>query len=296
MTDGVFEHAEFTLHRGDCVSVMHEKIASESMDLSIFSPPFSSLYAYSSHDEDMGNSRDGDDEFLLHFEFAVPELFRVMKPGTNTCVHVADVARQKEAHGYIGFYDLMGDIIRMFERHGFIPLRRWTVNKNPQAQSIIHHSSTLTFTNFEKDSRGSSAALADYIVVFRKPGKATPVTPEATRDEWIEWANPTWYGAHEKSGGIRETDTLNTLAARSGNDERHICPLQLGLIDRLVRLYSNRGETVFTPFLGIGSEVYQSLLRGRRGVGVELKEEYFREAVNNCQEAIRLRDAQMRLV
>ncbi len=291
------EHPEFTMFHGDCIPVMRDDMNPNSVDLAIFSPPFSQLYAYNSSDSDMGNSKDhsSDDEFLLHFDFAIDPLFKTMKPGCNVCVHCADLPRLKEQHGYIGAYDFPGDLIRIMEKHGFIYYRRWTINKNPQSQSIRHHSITLTFTQFEKDSRQSAAALADYVLVFRKPGIAVPVKPQCSRDEWIEWANPTWYGKHESSMGIQETDTLNTRAAKCDNDERHICPLQLSLIDRLVRLYTNEGETVFTPFMGIGSEVYQSLLRKRHGVGIELKKEWFHESIKNALGAIKQRDAQLSL-
>jgi len=290
------EKGEYTLFNGDCIPVMSNEIDPNSIDLSVFSPPFASLYTYSSEIEDMGNSRESDDEFLLHYEFSIDPLFKIMKAGANVCVHIADIPRLKEQHGYIGCYDLMGDIIRMMERHGFIFYRRWTINKNPQAQSILHHSITLTFTNFEKDSRQSAAALADYLLVFKKPGiHPSQVHPQATRDEWIEWANPTWYGKHERATGIAETDTLNKEAARCGNDERHICPLQLPLIERLVRLYSNPGEMVFTPFMGIGSEIYTALKWKRRAIGIELKKEWFDEACLNAEKAIYERDAQLEM-
>ena len=281
---------ECIIYKGDCIEIM-PTLKPESMDLSIFSPPFSSLFAYSSNIEDIGNSRESDDEFLLHYEFSIKPLFDLMKPGCNVCVHVADVPRLKESHGYVGAYDLSGDIIKLMEKYGFYYYRRWTINKNPQSQSIRNHSITLTFAQFEKDSRQSSAALADYILVFKKPGKAVPVKPQMDRNEWIECANPTWYGIHENKGcGIKETDTLNTR--KGPNDVVHICPLQLGLIDRLVRLYTNEGETVFTPFMGIGSEVYQSLLRKRKGVGIELKKEWFEQSKVNVKRAIDKRDAQ----
>jgi DNA modification methylase len=272
------DNSEYQLHLGDCVKTMHDLIPDNCMDLSVFSPPFSSLYSYSSHIEDMGNSRDSDDEFLLHFEFSVFELFRIMKPGTNTCIHLSDVPRLKEHHGYIGFYDLSGDVIRIMIKYGFIPYRRWTINKNPQSQSIRTHTSTLSFTQFEKDSMQSSAGLPDYLIVFKKPGEHKQIKPEATRNEWIEWANPTWYGAHESVicpnckqtiiKGISETDTLNVRSARVEQDERHICPLQLQLIDRVVRLYSEKGDIVFTPF---------------------------NQAEINCKRAVKLRDEQMEM-
>ena len=283
---------ECEIHHGDSIEVM-PRLKENSMSLAVFSPPFSSLFAYSSNIEDIGNSRESDDEFLLHYEFSIPPLFDLIKPGCNVCVHVADVPRLKESHGYVGAYDLSGEIIKLMEKYGFYYYRRWTVNKNPQSQSIRNHSITLTFAQFEKDSRQSSAALADYILVFKnkKAGKAVPVIPQMTRDEWIECANPTWYGIHEnKDWGIKETDTLNTR--KSEGDMVHICPLQLGLISRLVRLYSNEGETVFTPFMGIGSEVYQSLLLKRKAVGIELKDEWFNQSVVNAKRAIYKRDAQ----
>jgi DNA modification methylase len=291
-----------------------EKLKAEGFhaDLSVFSPPFASLYAYSSDLADMGNSRESDDEFKLHFRFFAEAIFPLIKPGRNMCVHIQNPSRSITAHGRPGIWDLRGDMIRLFEESGFWYYGEVTIWKNPQAQSIRTKAQALTFSNFIKDSSISRPALADYLLIFKKPGKSeVPCTnkiqinehgarerQDVTNGDWIEWAQPIW----DTNGGsfalpypvwynVRETETLNTRAAKNEEDQRHICPLQLDLIDRCVRLWSNEGETVFSPFAGIGSEGYQSLLNSRKFVGCEIKPEYHAEALKNCADAIAEREA-----
>lgn len=300
----------YNITNEDCITGMH-RLAKEGVkfDLSVYSPPFASLYAYSSNPEDMGNSRESDDEFKLHFRFFAEAIFPLIKPGRNMCVHIQNPARSITHHGRPGIWDLRGEMIRIFEEVGFWYYGEVTVWKNPQAQSIRTKSQQLTFSNFIKDSTISRPALADYLMIFKAPGKPeVPCTTskikinehgakeraDVSNQDWIEWAQPIWSSDLDSFAlpypvwfNIRETETLNERAARNENDERHICPLQLDLIDRCVRLWSNPGETVFSPFTGIGSEGYQSILNGREFVGFELKKEYYEEAIKNCEEAIK---------
>ena len=273
------------LINGDCVPEMH-RLADEGrrFDLAVFSPPFASLYTYSNADADMGNSRDSDDEFLLHHQFFVEALLRVMRPGRNVCVHVQNPTRTKASHGAMAMWDLRGAMIRQYVEAGFLYYGEITVDKCPQAQAIRTKSHALMFVSLERDSMISRPALADYVLVFKVPGdNEVPCHPvqsgEMTREDWIEWARPIWRG-------VRETNTLNAALARSDQDERHLCPLQLDLIERVVKLWSNRGETVFSPFAGIGSEGYVAVQLGRRFVGTELKPEYARRAQYNLTEAV----------
>lgn len=262
---------------GDSAERMAE-LASESVDLSVFSPPFASLFTYSPTERDLGNSRD-EQQFFAHFAFIIRELLRVTKPGRNACVHVADIPAMLSRDGFIGLKDFSGEVVKAFVAEGWIYHGRVTIDKDPQAQAIRTKAKALLFVQLHKDSSWSRPALADYILIFRKPGEnAVPVQPELTNDEWIEWARPIWYG-------IKETDTLNYAEAREEQDERHICPLQLGTIERCVRLWSNRGETILSPFAGIGSEGYVAVQQGRRFVGIELKPSYFKTAVRNLQDA-----------
>jgi DNA modification methylase len=268
---------------GDSAERLAE-IPSASVDLAIFSPPFGSLYTYSSTERDLGNSRT-DAEFWQHFDYIIGELLRVTRPGRLACVHVAQIPSQKARDGVIGLKDFRGDTIANFQTAGWIFHGEVCIDKDPQAQAIRTKSKGLLFTQMHKDSSWSRPALADYILVFRAPGEnQTPIKPDITNNEWIEWARPIWYG-------IRESDTLNVVEARANDDERHICPLQLGTIERCIRLWSNRGETVLSPFAGIGSEGYEALLRGRRFVGLELKPEYWRVAAKNLRQAERLAHA-----
>jgi DNA modification methylase len=279
MTDVIDQaHGDgWSLFNGDSAEVL-PGLPDQSIDLAVFSPPFSLLYTYSATDRDLGNSAT-DDQFWQHFGFISSELVRVMKPGRNVCVHVAQIPSQKARDGVIGLKDFRGDTIRHFQAAGFTYHGEVCIDKDPQAQAIRTKSKGLLFTQMHKDSVWSRPALADYILIFRAPGEnAVPVKPDITNNEWIEWARPIWYG-------IRETDTLNVAEGREAEDERHICPLQLGTIERCVRLWSNKGETVLSPFAGIGSEGFVSVKLGRRFVGVELKPAYWRAGVRNLRRA-----------
>ncbi len=259
---------------------MLKGLPAQSVDLSIFSPPFGALFVYSASERDLGNSRNPE-EFWEHFSFISAELLRVMKPGRNICVHVADLGSTKATHGVTGLIDFPGATIRHFVEAGFVYHGRVTIDKDPQAQAIRTHSKALLFVQFRKDSVWSRPALADYILIFRTPGEnQVPIKPDVTNDEWIHWARPVWYD-------IRETETLNAAEARNEEDSRHICPLQLPTIRRCVKLWSNPGETVLSPFMGIGSEGVVSIQEGRRFVGGELKPEYFQTSIKNLRNAER---------
>ena len=268
-----YEGKNFKMMLGDSAERTKE-LEDNSIDLSIYSPPFLSLYTYSATERDIGNSKT-EEEFFTHFGFIIDELLRITKPGRNTCVHVAQVPAMLARDGYIGMKDFRGKTVETFERRGWIFHGEVVIDKDPQAQAIRTHSKGLAFRQLKKDASWLRPALADYILVFRKPGdNQVPIKPDITNDEWIEWARPVWYG-------IRESDTLNIAEARENDDERHICPLQLGTIERCVKLWSNPGEIVFSPFAGIGSEGYQALKLGRKFIGIELKRSYYETAIKN---------------
>lgn len=270
--------ADWALYNGDSMEVI-KGIPDKSIALSVFSPPFASLYTYSSSERDLGNTKDYE-QFFEGFSFLIRELLRVTMPGRICAVHCQDLSTTKATHGVIGLRDFPGDIIRAFSQGGWTYDGRVTIDKDPQAQAIRTHSKALLFVQLEKDSSWSRPAMADYIVRFRAPGdNAAPVKPDLSREDWIAWARPVWYH-------IDESDTLNTAIARDDKDERHICPLQLGTIERCVRLWSNPGETVLSPFAGIGSEGVVSLQKGRRFVGIELKPSYYKTAVGNLENAV----------
>jgi DNA modification methylase len=272
-----YEGASWRIEQGDCVEVMRQMDA-DSVDLSVFSPPFLALYTYTDSERDMGNCA-GEDEFFRHFRFFVAELLRVTKPGRNAAVHVAQVAATLNHDGFIGIKDFRARVVEAFVSGGWVYHGEVVVDKNPQAQAIRTHAKGLLFVQKEKDSSWLRPALADYVLVFRKPGdNAVPVRSDVTNDEWIQWARPVWYS-------IRESDTLNVAEARADEDDRHVCPLQLDLIERCVRLWSNRGETVLDPFAGIGSTPYVAVLHGRYGLGIELKDLYAQTAVRNMGRA-----------
>lgn len=270
--------SEYTLLLGDCVERMKE-LPSDSIDFSIFSPPFLNLYTYSDSERDLGNSRT-DVEFFEHFRFVLIELYRISKIGRIICIHTAQVPAKLASDGYIGLKDFRGKIIEAGIAAGFHYHGDVTVDKNPQAQAIRTHAKGLLFKQLRKDASWLRPGLADYILIFRKPGEnQVPITPAISNEEWIQWAHPVWYG-------IRETNTLNAAQGTTDKDDRHICPLQLDVIERCIKLWSNKGEVIFSPFAGIGSEGYQAVLLERRFIGIELKPEYYGVALINLAKAV----------
>lgn len=262
---------------GDCVQLISE-LPDESVGFSIFSPPFAELYTYSDKLEDMGNSKDYT-EFFEAFKFLVKELYRVMWSGRNVAVHCMDLPIQKGKEGYIGLRDFSGMILRAFEDAGFIYHSRVTIWKNPVTEMQRTKALGLLHKQLGKDSAMSRVGIPDYLLVFRKPGEHShPVKCGINVDTWQKWASPVW-------NDIDYGKTLNASEARGDNDERHVCPLQLETIERAVSLWSNEDDTVLTPFMGIGSEVYQSILLHRKGIGFELKGSYFNVAVKNIKNA-----------
>jgi DNA modification methylase len=270
--------------------------------LSVCSPPFAQLYNYSPSPRDLSNSRDRD-EFFEHYGYVIREQLRVTQPGRLACVHVQQITLQKVLHGVIGLTDFRGQVISAFQDAGWIYHGETTIDKDPQAQAIRTKSQSLLFVTKNSDSSKCRPALADYLIQFRKPGdNAVPVKTDVTNEEWIAWARPIWPGCGDDEAiaamrelglvlprgawyGIRETNTLNTAVAKESPDMRHICPLQLDLIERCIRLWSNRGEMVVSPFAGIGSEGYVAIKQGRLFTGIELKRSYWSTAGANLRTA-----------
>jgi DNA modification methylase len=295
----------WTLYNADSVELL-PALPANSVHLSVFSPPFLSLFTYSASERDLGNSRTPA-QFWRHFRFLIDDLMRVTVPGRLACVHVAQVATTKTMHGRIGFIDFRGLTIRAFERRGWIYHGEAAIDKNPQAQAIRTHAKGLLFVQLRKDSAAMRPGLADYVLFFRKPGEnPIPVAPDITNEDWIEWAGPIWKMADSEADallyadaldlipqgplfwyGIEESDTLNVAEGRDPDDEKHLCPLQIGTINRCVRLFSNAGEVVLSLFAGIGSEGYSAIKHGRRFVGSELKQRYFAVAASNLRRAER---------
>jgi len=270
----------YLIKRGDSVQLIKD-LPSESIGLSVFSPPFAELYTYSSHVEDMGNSKDYN-EFLIQFGFLIRELYRVMMQGRNVAVHCMDLPIQKGKEGFIGLRDFSGMILSAFQDAGFVYASRVTIWKDPVVEMQRTKALGLLHKQVKKDSTMSRVGIPDYVMIFRKDGERTnPVTnTDLPVDLWQKYASPVWM----------DIDYGNTLQGyrngRDEKDEKHICPLQLDTIERLVHLYSNKGDTIFTPFMGIGSEVYQSVKMGRKGIGFELKESYFDLAKKNLASCV----------
>ena len=263
------------VYQGDCIELI-QSIPDESVGFSVFSPPFAELYTYSDEIADMGNSKDYK-EFFAAFDFLVKHLYRVLWSGRNIAVHCMDLPIQKGKEGYIGLRDFSGMILKSFEDAGFIYHSRVTIWKNPVTEMQRTKALGLLHKQVKKDAAMSRVGIPDYLMVFRKEGEHNhPVTCDITVDTWQKWASPIWMD-------IDYGNTLNKMNARGEKDEKHICPLQLDTIDRAIQLWSNKGDVVLTPFMGIGSEVYQAILDERNGIGFELKESYFNEAVKNVQ-------------
>lgn len=270
----------YQIKRGDSCQLIKE-VESESIGLSVFSPPFAELYTYSSHVEDMGNSKDYT-EFLTQFGFLIKELHRIMIQGRNVAVHCMDLPIQKGKEGFIGLRDFSGMILKAFEEAGFIYASRVTIWKDPVVEMQRTKALGLLHKQVKKDSTMSRVGIPDYVMIFRKDGERTqPVTnTNIPVDLWQKIASPVWM----------DIDYGNTLQGfrngRDEKDEKHICPLQLDTIERLILLYSNKGDTVFTPFLGIGSEAYQAVKMERKAIGFELKESYYELAKKNIASAV----------
>lgn len=288
------EHGtDWTLYNGDCVEVA-KGLPDESVGFSVFSPPFASLYVYSNSERDMGNSSDYA-EFWGHFGYLVDELYRVLKPGRLVSVHCMNYPTTKQREGHIGLMDFRGDVIRMYQESGFIYHSEVCVWKDPVVQMQRTKAIGLLHKQVKKDSCMSRQALPDYVCTFRKPGEnPDPVAGEFDHfagdqsqfkntgnlsiDIWQKYASPVWMD-------INPSNTLQFRMARAENDERHICPLQLDVIERCLQLWSNPGDIVLSPFAGIGSEGYVSIKHERKFVGVELKESYFNTAVSHLRAA-----------
>jgi DNA modification methylase len=268
------------LYNGDCVRVA-KTLATDSIDLAVFSPPFADLFTYSDDVQDMGNCNDLS-EFTKHFEYLIAELARIMVPGREVCVHCVDLLSTKWKHGKIEFQDFSGEIIRAFWRHGFLFHSRICIWKSPVTEMQRTKAHGLLYKTLKADSTDSRVGCSDYLLVFRKPGdNPKPVTkdPQSFPVElWQEYASPVWMT-------VDQGNVLNREGARDQEDEKHICPLQLDVIERAVALWSNPGELVYSPFAGIGSEGYKALGMGRRFVGSELKASYFDQAAQNLANA-----------
>lgn len=270
----------WTAHHGDCIDVVRG-IDTESVDFTVFSPPFSSLYTYSNSPRDMGNCRD-DGEFFAHFSFLVGELYRVTRPGRLVSFHCMNLPTSKERDGYIGVRDFRGDLIRAFEQHGWIYHSEVCIWKDPVTAMQRTKALGLLHKTIRTDSSMSRQGIADYLVTMRKPGvnigKIKHTSDEFPVDLWQRYASPVWMD-------INPSDTLQRESAREHKDERHIAPLQLEVIRRALLLWSNPGDLVLSPFMGIGSEGYVSVKEGRRFVGAELKASYFKQSVANLTDA-----------
>jgi DNA modification methylase len=261
------------VYNGDCVDVLSQ-LPDNSIDFSVYSPPFGSLFVYSESAADMGNSTD--DEFAAHYAWMVKEKLRLTKPGRLTAVHCSDLPMTKWRDGAVGIKDFSGDIIRIHQEAGWIMHSRRTIWKCPVTEMTRTKHVGLLYKQLMKDSAKSRGGMPDYLITFVKPGEnVEPInhTPENfPLDQWQEWASPIWMS-------IDQSNVLNVKMAKDGSDERHLCPLQLDVIERAVIMWSNPDDVVLSPFTGIGSEGVTSLKLGRRFVGTELKESYWRQAV-----------------
>lgn len=272
---------------GDCVQ-RSKDLKDNEADLVVFSPPFSELYVYSDKVEDMGNSKNYH-EFKQHFKFLIPELKRVLKPGRICAMHCMDLPIQKGKEGFIGLRDFSGMLVDWFTELGFIYHARVTIWKNPVTEMQRTKALGLLHKQIKKDSVMSRVGIPDYVLFFRNEGdNETPIRHQDTDparpdylpvDLWQKYASPVWYD-------VDYSRTLQYTTARDGNDEKHIAPLQLDTIERILHLYSNEGETVFSPFGGIGSEGFQALKMNRKSISIELKESYFRVNVQNHRNAV----------
>lgn len=272
---------DFAVYHGDCVEVL-KGIPSDSIDYSIYSPPFASLFLYSDSPRDMGNAATYE-EFFEHYGYMSKELYRVLKPGRLFSFHCMLLPTTKSHHGYIGLQDFRGDLIRAHERDGAIFHSEVTIWKDPVIAMQRTKAIGLLYKQFRKDSALSRQGVADYLVTMRKPGdNPDPVTKthdSHSVDLWQRYASPVWMD-------INPSNTLQYMQARENDDERHIAPLQIEVVERAIDIWTNPGDVVLTPFMGIGTEAYVALKMGRKAIGAELKQSYFAAAVRNLNAAV----------
>jgi len=279
--EDTFKRENFTVHMGDCVK-WTRRMEDNSIDYSVFSPPFADLFTYSNSDHDMGNCKN-DAEFVDQFKFLVSELFRVVKPGRNVSIHCMNLQSSKMKNGYIGLKDFRGDIIRAFQESGFIYHSEVCIWKDPVVQMQRTKALGLLHKTIRENGTMSRMGLPDYVVTMRKPGE---ISERVTHGDdlpvamWQKYASPIW-------SDINQSRTLNKMPARDENDLKHLCPLQLDVIERCIHLWTNPGDLVFSPFTGIGSEGYVAVKMGRRFLGTELKPSYFELACLNIEDAKR---------
>ncbi len=278
---GVIDQAigeNYALYNGDSCEVL-KGIPESSIHYEIFSPPFASLYTYSNSERDLGNCRTTT-EFYEQFKYIVSELYRVLMPGRLVSFHCMDLPLSKERDGIIGIRDFRGEMIRLFEDAGFVLHSQVCIWKDPVTAMQRTKALGLLHKQLKKDSCMSRQGIPDYLVTMRKPGenpeRVTHTNESFPVDVWQRYASPVWMD-------INPSDTLQASSAKEDKDERHICPLQLGVIRRGINLWTNPGDTVLTPFLGIGSEAVVALQQGRKAIGIELKSSYYKQAVRNCE-------------
>jgi len=299
MESKIFEGPGWMIRQGDCVDLI-DTMDDDAVGLAVFSPPFPAMYAYTNSPHDMGNTTNMQ-QMLDQFRYLVSEdkLLRAMMPGRSCCIHLTQTPIFKYLDGHVGIRDFRGKVISIMEDEGWIYYGEVLIDKDPQLRAIRTKDRGLLFKTLASNAEHMHMALADYLLQFRKPGES-PAPIKAgiskryknedgwiTPEEWIEWAAPVWYKktAHYP-GGISETDVLNTLEAKEVNDERHVCPLQLGVIERAIKLWSNPGDLVLDPFNGIGSTGYKALQLKRRYVGYELKPSYVETSLKNMDRAL----------
>ena len=284
------------IHNTDCVQGMAEHLADESIDLCVSSIPFGALFMYSGKAEDIGNNADGVDmranQFGLHMRFFIEQLRRVLKPGRNACIHIQQLLRYVNQHGYMGRRDFRGAVVDLFAAGGLEWVGEVVIPKNPQviAQRLSLHS--LMFITAKTNATKLAPAVNDYVMIFQKPGECEPPVRAmrcaeknpggwVSSEDWIKWARGVW-------DDIQETDVLDGWkSAREKDEEKHVCPLQLEVIRRCVKLYTSPGETVLDPFMGIGSTAYVAIEQGRNAIGFELKESYHALALRNLEKKAR---------
>lgn len=271
----------YAIYHGDSVEIT-KSIPDNSIHYTLFSPPFSSLYTYSNSDRDMGNCK-GDDEFYHHFIYLAKELYRITMPGRLLSFHCMDLPLMKQRDGVIGLKDFPGLMLKIFQDCGFIYHSKVTIWKNPVTEMQRTKALGLLHKQIKKDSSMSRQGIPDYVVTVRKPGenpeRITHTDESFPVGVWQNYASPVWMD-------IRQSDTLQRSSARAEKDERHICPLQLEVIQRCIELWTNPNDIVFDPFGGIGSTAYVALKMGRRAISSELKESYFEQMKNNVEVAL----------